>query len=50
MRHQKGYCPIVVNKGELISQWLFGVLHFQKKTQKFDEFLPKNLKSGQIIK
>ena len=28
-------------KGQLISEWLFDVLHFPKKTtQKFDEFLP----------
>ena len=30
-------CP----KGQLISEWLFGVFNFPKKpTQKFDEFLP----------
>ena len=27
-------------KGQLISEWLFGVFNFQKQTQKFDEFLP----------
>ena len=28
-------------KGQLISEWLFGVFNFPKKTtQKFDEFLP----------
>ena len=27
-------------KGQLISEWLFDVLNFPKKPQKFDEFLP----------
>ena len=27
-------------KGQLISEWLFGVFNVPKKTQKFDEFLP----------
>ena len=35
-------------KGQLISEWLFDVLN--NLTQKFDKFLPKNLKSGQIIR
>ena len=34
-------------KGQLISELLFGFFNFpKKKLQKFDEFLPKNLKSG----
>ena len=38
-------------KGQLISECIFDVLNFPKKTmQKFDKFLPKNLKSGQIIR
>ena len=38
-------------KGQLISECLFDFLNFPKKnTEKFDKFLPKNLKSGQIIK
>ena len=38
-------------KGHWISEWLFGAFNFPKKeTKKFDEFLPKNLKSGQIKK
>jgi hypothetical protein len=38
-------------KGQLISECLFDVLNFPKKTtQQFDRFLPKNLKSGQIIR
>jgi hypothetical protein len=33
--------------GQLISEWLFDVLNFPKKTtQTFDEFLPKNLEVG----
>ena len=41
----------IVSKGQLISEWLFGVLNFPKNNRKiFYEFLPKNLKSGQIIK
>ena len=36
---------------QLISEGLFGVLNFTKKTsKKFDKFLPKNLKSGQTIR
>ena len=35
------------SKGQLISELLFGV---QKITQKFDKFLPNNLKFGQINK
>ena len=35
------------SKAQLISEWSFDVLDFPKKTtQKFDEFLPQNLKSG----
>ena len=37
-------------KGQLISECLFDVLNFQKNPKKFDKFLPKNLKSGQINK
>ena len=38
-------------KGQLISECLFEVLNFPKKTtKKFDKFLPKNLKSCQIIR
>ena len=34
-------------KGQLISEWLFDVSNFPKKTtQKFDEFLPQNLEIG----
>ena len=34
-------------KGQLISEWLFGVFNFQKKkTQNVYEYLPYNLKSG----
>ena len=37
-------------KGQLISECLLGVIDFPKKTnEKFDKFLPKTLKSGQII-
>ena len=37
-------------KGQLISECLFDLLNFPKNTEKFDKFLPKNLKSGQINK
>ena len=37
-------------KGQLISECLFGVLNFPKTNEKFDKFLPKKLKSGQINK
>ena len=38
-------------KGQIILECLFDVFQFSKKTsEKFDKFLPKNLKSGQIIK
>ena len=37
-------------KGQLISECLFDVSNFQKTNKKFDKFLPKNLKSGQIIR
>ena len=38
-------------KGQLIAEWLFGDLNFpKKKMQQFNEFQPKNLKSGQIMK
>ena len=31
----------IVSKGQLISEWLFGVLNFPKKpTPKFEGFLP----------
>ena len=34
-------------KGQFISEWLFGVFNFPKKTmQKFDEFLTNNLEIG----
>ena len=37
--------------GQLISEWHFDFfLIFQKTNEKFDKFLPQNLKSGQIIK
>ena len=36
-------------KGQLISECLFDVLNFPKTNEKFDKFLPWNLKSGQII-
>ena len=37
--------------GQLISEWLFDVLNFSKKTkQKIDEYLPQNLISGWIKK
>ena len=32
------------SKGQVISEWIFGVLNFSKK---FDKLLPKNLKCGQ---
>ena len=39
-----------IDEGQLISEWLFDVLNFPKKTNpKFDEFLPQNLKSGWIF-
>ena len=38
-------------KGQLISELLFDVLNFPKKTtERIDKFLPKNLKSGQITR
>ena len=37
-------------KGQLISECLLSVIDFPKKQQKFDKFLPQNLKSGQINK
>ena len=38
-------------KGQLISEYLFDVLNFQKKQKrKFDKFLPKNLRRCQINK
>ena len=37
----------LIHKGQIISECLFDVFQFSKK---FDKFLPKNLKSGQIIK
>ena len=38
-------------KGQLISECLFDFFKiFPKNNEKFDKFLPKNLKSGQIIK
>ena len=40
-----------IAKGQIISECLFDVLQFSKKnTEKFDRFLPKNLKSGKIIR
>ena len=39
-----------LTKSQLISECLFGVLNFQKTNEKFDKFLPKNLKSGQIVR
>ena len=39
--HSGFYQCFATNKGQLISEWLFDVLNFPKKTkQKFDEFLP----------
>ena len=36
-------------KGQLMSEWIFGVFNFPKKpTKKFDEFLPQNLEIGSI--
>ena len=43
-------CIIVYLKGQLISECLWVSKSFQKTTEKFDKFLPKNLKSGQINK
>ena len=38
-------------KGQSISEYLFDNLKFSKKTnKKFDKFLRKDLKSGQIIR
>ena len=38
-------------KGQLISECLFDFFKiFQKTNEKFDKYLPQNLKSGQIIK
>ena len=37
-------------KGVLISECLAGVIDFPKTNEKFDRFLHKNLKSGQINK
>ena len=38
-------------KGHLISECLLGFFKFSKKnTEKFDKFLPKNLKGVEIIK
>ena len=37
-------------KGQLISECLFDFLNFPKNHQKIDKFLPKDLKSGQIIR
>ena len=37
-------------KGQLISECLFYFLNFLTKNEKFDKFLPQNLKIGQINK
>ena len=37
-------------KGQLISECLFGVIDFPKNNEKFEKFLPQNLKSGEINK
>ena len=37
-------------KGQLISECLFDFLNFPKNTEKFDTFLPKNMKGVEIIK
>ena len=38
-------------KGQLISECLFDFFKFSKRNnEKFDKFLPQNIKSGQIIK
>ena len=38
-------------KGQIISECLFDVFQFSKKNnKKFEKFLPKYLKSGQVIK
>ena len=39
-----------MTKGQLISECLFDFLNFPKNNEKFDKFLPQNLKSGQINK
>ena len=38
------------SKGQKISECLFDFLNFPKNHEKFDKFLPKDLKSGQIIR
>ena len=37
-------------RGQLISECLFHFLNFPKTNEKFDKFLPQNLKSSQINK
>ena len=37
-------------RGQLISECLFYFLNFPKTNEKFDKFLPQNLKSGEIKK
>ena len=37
-------------KGQLISECLLGVTDFPKTNEKFDKFLPYNIKSGHINK
>ena len=39
-----------IAKGQIISECLFDFLNFPKSNEKFDKFLPHNLKGGQIIK
>ena len=39
-----------IAKGQIISECLFDFLNFPKSNEKFDKFLPKDLKSGQIIR
>ena len=43
---KKFYALVELSKGQLISERLFDFLNFPK--QKFDEFLPQNLKIGLI--
>ena len=44
------YSKIAYFRGQIASDCLFDFLNFPKSTEKFDKFLPKDLKSGQIIR
>ena len=49
-REERPFRPLEAPKGQIISECLFDFFEFSKTNEKFDKFLPKNLKSGQIIK